>query len=73
MPPSDSENSDTRARFEELCRDLNMDTVAMEEAWKAYENISTNYTLEVSVFKSPVYVLHCNVHLTLSHHAEASF
>ncbi|XP_070574365.1 retinoblastoma-like protein 1 [Ptychodera flava] len=46
MPPSDSENSDTRSRFDELCRDLNMDTPAKDEAWQAYENISTNYTLE---------------------------
>ncbi|XP_077982360.1 retinoblastoma-like protein 1 [Glandiceps talaboti] len=46
MPPSDSENSDPRSRFEELCRDLNMDKTAADEAWQAYENISTNYTLE---------------------------
>ncbi|XP_006818997.1 retinoblastoma-like protein 1, partial [Saccoglossus kowalevskii] len=46
MPPSDTENSDVRERYEELCRDLNMDTVAMEEAWQTFENISTNYTLE---------------------------
>ncbi|KAJ8249009.1 hypothetical protein GJAV_G00230200 [Gymnothorax javanicus] len=38
----------TRQRFEELCRALNMDEEASEDAWKNYENINKNYTLEGS-------------------------
>ncbi|KAM7397198.1 hypothetical protein PAMP_020190 [Pampus punctatissimus] len=37
-----------RAGFEELCRGLNMDEEASNEAWKTYENISKNFTLEGS-------------------------
>uniref|UniRef100_A0A8C8H7R4 Retinoblastoma-like protein 2 n=1 Tax=Oncorhynchus tshawytscha TaxID=74940 RepID=A0A8C8H7R4_ONCTS len=38
----------TRQGFEDLCRALNMDEEASNEAWKSYENISKNYTLEGS-------------------------
>ncbi|KAJ8002850.1 hypothetical protein DPEC_G00163250 [Dallia pectoralis] len=38
----------TRLGFEDLCRALNMDEEASNEAWKSYENISRNYTLEGS-------------------------
>ncbi|KAL0968597.1 hypothetical protein UPYG_G00269000 [Umbra pygmaea] len=38
----------TRLGFEDLCRSLNMDEEASNEAWKSYENISKNYTLEGS-------------------------
>ncbi|XP_040894043.1 retinoblastoma-like protein 2 isoform X2 [Toxotes jaculatrix] len=37
-----------RAGFEDLCRALNMDEEASNEAWKSYENISRNFTLEGS-------------------------
>lgn len=37
-----------RAGFEDLCRGLNMDEETSSEAWKSYENISTNFTLEGS-------------------------
>ncbi|GLD61781.1 retinoblastoma-like protein 2, partial [Lates japonicus] len=37
-----------RAGFEDLCRALNMDEEASTEAWKTYENISRNFTLEGS-------------------------
>ncbi|KAM3869888.1 retinoblastoma-like protein 2 [Diretmus argenteus] len=37
-----------RAGFEDLCRALNMDEEASSEAWKSYENISRNFTLEGS-------------------------
>lgn len=37
-----------RAGFEDLCRALNMDEEAASEAWKTYENISRNFTLEVN-------------------------
>lgn len=37
----------TRLSFEDLCRALNMDEEASNEAWRSYENISKNYTLEV--------------------------
>lgn len=36
-----------RAGFEELCRALNMDEEASSEAWRTFQNISTNFTLEV--------------------------
>ncbi|XP_044048161.1 retinoblastoma-like protein 2 isoform X6 [Siniperca chuatsi] len=37
-----------RTGFEDLCRALNMDEEASSEAWKTYENISRNFTLEGS-------------------------
>lgn len=47
---SDEEDSLQKARtgFEDLCRALNMDEDATNEAWKTYENISRNFTLEGS-------------------------
>uniref|UniRef100_A0A8B9J450 RB transcriptional corepressor like 2 n=1 Tax=Astyanax mexicanus TaxID=7994 RepID=A0A8B9J450_ASTMX len=38
----------TRQGFEDLCRALNMDEEASNGAWRSYENISKNYTLEGS-------------------------
>lgn len=35
-----------KAGFEDLCRALNMDEEASNDAWKTYENISRNFTLE---------------------------
>lgn len=37
----------TRHAFEDLCRALNMDEESSNSAWRSYENISKNYTLEV--------------------------
>ncbi|XP_041794484.1 retinoblastoma-like protein 2 isoform X2 [Chelmon rostratus] len=37
-----------RTGFDDLCRALNMDEEASSEAWKTYENISRNFTLEGS-------------------------
>ncbi|XP_039664013.1 retinoblastoma-like protein 2 [Perca fluviatilis] len=37
-----------RAGFEDLCRALNMDEEAGNEAWKNYENTRRNFTLEGS-------------------------
>ncbi|XP_068996098.1 retinoblastoma-like protein 2 isoform X2 [Embiotoca jacksoni] len=37
-----------RAGFEDLCRALNMDEEAGTEAWRTYENMSSNFTLEGS-------------------------
>lgn len=37
----------TRHAFEDLCRALNMDEESSNGAWRSYENISKNYTLEV--------------------------
>lgn len=47
---SDEDETAQRARrgFEELCRALNMDEEASGEAWRSYENISRNFTLEVA-------------------------
>ena len=58
MGLSEEGEENVMARFEELCLDLNMDKKAKEEAWKSYEKIRTNYTLEVSVFRQqPPYLL----------------
>ncbi|XP_072526367.1 retinoblastoma-like protein 2 isoform X2 [Salminus brasiliensis] len=38
----------TRLAFEDLCRALNMDEEASNGAWRSYEKISKNYTLEGS-------------------------
>ncbi|KAK6477027.1 retinoblastoma-like protein 2 isoform X1 [Huso huso] len=38
----------TKRRFEDFCRNLNMDEAASSEAWDSYESISENYTLEGS-------------------------
>lgn len=50
-PPKMSEEEDTlvktRHAFEDLCRALNMDEESSNRAWRSYENISKNYTLEV--------------------------
>uniref|UniRef100_A0A8P4GD20 Retinoblastoma-like protein 2 n=1 Tax=Dicentrarchus labrax TaxID=13489 RepID=A0A8P4GD20_DICLA len=47
---SDEEECLQRARagFEDLCRALNMDEEASSEAWRTYENINRNFTLEGS-------------------------
>jgi hypothetical protein len=41
------EDSDIRERFDSVCRELNMDEGTAEEAWRSYEKIKTNYSLEV--------------------------
>lgn len=43
-----------RLGFEELCRALNMDVEASNEAWRSYESISKKYTLEVCLIMSVV-------------------
>ncbi|KAK3744453.1 hypothetical protein QZH41_012866 [Actinostola sp. cb2023] len=40
------DDSDPRERFDSVCRELNMDEDTSEEAWKSYERIRTNYSLE---------------------------
>lgn len=49
MSDEDDLAQKARAGFEELCRALNMDEEAASEAWKTYENISRNFTLEVNI------------------------
>ncbi|XP_028285723.1 retinoblastoma-like protein 2 isoform X2 [Parambassis ranga] len=48
MSDEDDSLQKARAGFEDLCRALNMDEEASNEAWKIYENISRNFTLEGS-------------------------
>lgn len=38
-------------RYDELCLDLNMDKKTKEDAWRNYEKIKKNYTLEVRNFR----------------------
>uniref|UniRef100_A0A8C5BB19 Retinoblastoma-like protein 2 n=1 Tax=Gadus morhua TaxID=8049 RepID=A0A8C5BB19_GADMO len=48
MSDEDEFMQKARTGFEDLCRALNMDEEASSEAWKSYENINRNYTLEGS-------------------------
>jgi hypothetical protein len=48
MSDEDEFMQKARTGFEDLCRALNMDEEASSEAWKSYENINRNYTLEVN-------------------------
>ncbi|XP_003967379.1 retinoblastoma-like protein 2 [Takifugu rubripes] len=48
MTDEDDSLQIARAGFEDLCRALNMDEEAANEAWKTYESISRNFTLEGS-------------------------
>lgn len=41
------EHDNVEEKFRSLCADLNIDRNTSEEAWRNYETISTNYTLEV--------------------------
>ena len=44
----DADQENTEEKFRGLCADLNIDRNTADEAWKNYETISTNYTLEVT-------------------------
>lgn len=55
---SDDEEANNSERYDNLCRDLNMDEETSSEAWSSYERISTNYTLEVSFIDSCVRLFH---------------
>ncbi|XP_030646026.1 retinoblastoma-like protein 2 [Chanos chanos] len=48
MNEEDDSLQKTRQGFEDLCRVLNMDEEASNAAWRSYENICKNYTLEGS-------------------------
>ena len=54
---SDDEEANNSERYDNLCRDLNMDEETSNEAWSSYERISTNYTLEVSFINSSLCAL----------------
>lgn len=55
MTDEDDSLQIARAGFEDLCRALNMDEEAANEAWKTYESISRNFTLEVNtVFREMI-------------------
>ncbi|XP_066183961.1 retinoblastoma-like protein 2 [Sylvia atricapilla] len=45
-PSPPGEDGETRQRYEELCRSLNMDERARAEAWLSYQSMKRNYTLE---------------------------
>ena len=40
-----------KARFEDVCGELNLDERSKENAWKAYLGINNDYVLEVGVLK----------------------
>ncbi|XP_053971719.1 retinoblastoma-like protein 1 isoform X4 [Hylaeus volcanicus] len=46
MGQSDDVEDSTYSRHQDLCQKLNMDATAASEAWKSYESIRQNYTLE---------------------------
>ena len=45
---SDQDKSTIKQRFDNVCKELNMDEATAECAWETYERIDRNYTLEVS-------------------------
>lgn len=47
MGQSDDAEDSMYGRHQDLCQKLNMDAAAASEAWKSYETIRQNYTLEV--------------------------
>lgn len=51
MVLSDDGEDKLGEKYDELCLDLNMDKKTKEEAWKNYEKIKKNYTLEVTHFR----------------------
>ncbi|XP_076278998.1 retinoblastoma-like protein 1 isoform X1 [Lasioglossum baleicum] len=46
MGQSDDIEDSTYSRHQDLCQKLNMDATAASEAWRSYETIRQNYTLE---------------------------
>lgn len=44
----DADQDNVEEKFRGLCADLNIDRNTADEAWRNYETISTNYTLEVT-------------------------
>ncbi|KAL0106590.1 hypothetical protein PUN28_016348 [Cardiocondyla obscurior] len=46
MGQSDDTEDSMYSRHQDLCQKLNMDATAASEAWKSYETIRQNYTLE---------------------------
>ena len=44
----DADQENAEERFRSLCADLNIDKNTADEAWRNYQSISTNYTLEVT-------------------------
>lgn len=49
----DSQSEDEiKARFEDVCGELNLDERSKDNAWKAYLGINNDYVLEVGVIKS---------------------
>lgn len=54
MGQSDDVEDSTYSRHQDLCQKLNMDATAASEAWKSYETIRQNYTLEVRFELFPI-------------------
>lgn len=44
-----SEEAETRAKYERVCRELNLDQLTMDTAWKDYKSINEDYVLEVQL------------------------
>lgn len=42
--------TDVYRKHQELCTNLNLDLHSAEQAWRSYEEIRQNYTLEVCLF-----------------------
>ena len=43
-----------KARFEDVCGELNLDERSKDNAWKAYLGINNDYVLEVGMIKSKI-------------------
>lgn len=52
MGQSDDIDDSTYSRHQELCQKLNMDATSASEAWRSYETIRQNYTLEVFILNA---------------------
>lgn len=44
---NDGNKTKIKQRFDDVCKELNMDEVTAVSAWETYEKIDRNYTLEV--------------------------
>jgi hypothetical protein len=44
---NDGNKSKIKQRFDDVCKELNMDEATAVSAWETYEKIDRNYTLEV--------------------------
>ena len=52
---NDRDKSIIKQRFDNVCKEVNMDQATAESAWETYERIDRNYTLEVSYISLTIF------------------